>query len=84
MPYDLAKLLMRFDSEDEWREFHEAVTSLRKCPVCEKPEEAIPLLQAFYDYSNPPSRMKNYDAYMDALQRTRVLLADWRKAHGNG
>ena len=52
--------------------------------ISEKLEEAMTLLRILYDYSNPPTRMKNYDAYADAIQRTRVLLADWRKAHGNG
>ena len=62
--------------EEMFLEFHKSVMGLYES--ARKLEEVIPLLQAFYDYSNPPSRMKNYDAYMDALQRTRVFLADWR------
>ena len=65
-----------FEPDEEFLEFHKSILALYNS--AEKLEEAMDLLQAFYDYSNPPSRVKNYDAYMDALQRTRVLLADWR------
>ena len=65
-----------FEPDNEFLGFHRSIMALYNSAG--KLEEAMNLLQEFYDYSNPPSRMKNYDAYMDALQRTRVLLAEWR------
>ena len=62
--------------EEKFMEFHKSILDLHD--KAEKLEEAMTLLQVLYDYSNPPTRMKNYDAYADAIQRTRVLLAEWK------
>lgn len=51
--------------------------SVHGCSIT-RMEEAVRLLQMLYDYSNPPTRLKNYDAYMDALQRTREFLREYR------
>ena len=44
----LAKFRMQFDSEEDWREFYEAVTSLRKCPQCEELADALKVLLENY------------------------------------